>query len=92
MPVHIFTVPFDPEKGVFQDDDLRKFLLNKRILALRPEFFSDARPGVLERVCHSKNAGMNVLTFGPSPRILSVKTKVRNGPGFMKEEWVCNTH
>jgi superfamily II DNA helicase RecQ len=39
MPMHIFTVPFDPENEVFQDEDLRKFLLNKRVRALRPEFF-----------------------------------------------------
>lgn len=39
MPVHILTIPFDPEKEIFLDEDLAKFLLNKRVKELRPEFF-----------------------------------------------------
>lgn len=39
MPVHILTIPFDNEREVFDDEDLTKFLLNKRVKDLRPEFF-----------------------------------------------------
>lgn len=39
MPVRIITVPFDPAHDLFQDDELSKFLLNKRVKTLRPEFF-----------------------------------------------------
>ncbi|CAN2041859.1 HRDC domain-containing protein [Candidatus Magnetomoraceae bacterium gMMP-15] len=39
MSVHILTIPFDPEKEIFQDEDLTDFLLNKKIKTLRPEFF-----------------------------------------------------
>jgi len=39
MSVRIFTIPFDPTHDLFQDDELRAFLLNKHIRTLRPEFF-----------------------------------------------------
>jgi superfamily II DNA helicase RecQ len=39
MGVHIFTIPFDPKKEVFQDDELRKFLVNKQVTRLEPQFF-----------------------------------------------------
>ena len=39
MPIRILTVPFDPAHDLFQDEDLSKFLLNKRVKTLRPEFF-----------------------------------------------------
>jgi len=39
MSIRIFTIPFDPQKGLFQDEDLSKFLLNKHIRRLQPEFF-----------------------------------------------------
>jgi superfamily II DNA helicase RecQ len=39
MPVRIITIPFDPDKELFSDEDLCRFLLNKRVLALHPEFF-----------------------------------------------------
>lgn len=42
MAIHIFTVPFDPKKQVFHDEELRGFLLNKRVTAIRPEFFQSA--------------------------------------------------
>lgn len=39
MPVRVFTIPFDPQHNVFHDEELSKFLLNKQVTALRPEFF-----------------------------------------------------
>lgn len=39
METVIFTIAFDPAKEVFEDDDLKKFLLNKKIKHIRPEFF-----------------------------------------------------
>lgn len=45
MAIRILTVPFDPEKEIFQDEDLSRFLLNKRVMALHPQFFlSEGRP------------------------------------------------
>ncbi|MCP4398574.1 MAG: hypothetical protein GY801_14915, partial [bacterium] len=37
--VRLFTIPFDPKQELFQDEELRAFLLNKQIKTLRPEFF-----------------------------------------------------
>ncbi len=39
MSVRIFTIPFDPEKGIFFDEDFSRFLLNKNVKNLKPEFF-----------------------------------------------------
>ena len=39
MNVKIITVPFDPEREVFQDETLTTFLMNKRVFSLRPQFF-----------------------------------------------------
>ncbi len=39
MPIRLFTIPFDPKQELFQDEELRAFLLNKQIKTLRPEFF-----------------------------------------------------
>ena len=39
MSIRIFTIPFDPQKGLFQDEDLCKFLLNKKTRRIQPEFF-----------------------------------------------------
>ena len=39
MPVQILTVPFDPNQEIFRDEDLSRFLINKRIKKLCPEFF-----------------------------------------------------
>lgn len=39
MPVQILTVPFDPNREIFRDEDLSRFLVNKRIKKLCPEFF-----------------------------------------------------
>jgi len=36
MPIHIFTIPFDPYNEIFDDEVLAKFLLNKRATSLRP--------------------------------------------------------
>lgn len=39
MAVRILTIPFDPNKEIFRDEDLAQFLLNKRVRSLFPEFF-----------------------------------------------------
>ena len=39
MPVRIFTIPFDRASGCFFDDDLNRFLLNKRRADMKAEFF-----------------------------------------------------
>ena len=39
MSVKIFTVPFNPEKEIFEDEDLGKFLVNKHVRTLKPQFF-----------------------------------------------------
>jgi superfamily II DNA helicase RecQ len=45
MSVHIITLPFDPETEMFHDEELSRFLLNKRVVTLRPEFFQvNGRP------------------------------------------------
>ncbi|KXB09152.1 hypothetical protein AKJ60_00830 [candidate division MSBL1 archaeon SCGC-AAA385M11] len=31
MSIKIFTVPFDPEKEIFEDSELSKFLVNKHV-------------------------------------------------------------
>jgi superfamily II DNA helicase RecQ len=45
MPIHILTLPFDPNHQCFQDEDLKRFLLNKRVRSLQPAFFQyDGHP------------------------------------------------
>jgi hypothetical protein len=39
MSIRIFAIPFDPQKDLFQDEDLSRFVLNKQIRRLHPEFF-----------------------------------------------------
>jgi ribonuclease D len=39
MPVRILTIPFDASKDIFDDEILTKFLLNKNLVRLTPEFF-----------------------------------------------------
>jgi len=39
MPVRILTIPFDAGKDVFNDEILTKFLLNKNLVRMSPEFF-----------------------------------------------------
>jgi superfamily II DNA helicase RecQ len=39
MPVRIFTIPFNPDHEHFSDEDLSRFLLNKQVKKLHPEFF-----------------------------------------------------
>ena len=39
METVIMTIPFDPEKEIFQDEEWRKFLINKKVRQVRPEFF-----------------------------------------------------
>jgi len=42
MTIRIFTIPFNSQTGGFPDEDLRKFLLNKKLESLHPQFFSRA--------------------------------------------------
>lgn len=42
MPFRIITIPFDPDKEVFQEDPLKQFCLNKMIVSHRAEFFKKA--------------------------------------------------
>lgn len=39
MAIGMFAVPFDPQHEVFADEDLQKFLLNKQVKRICPEFF-----------------------------------------------------
>ena len=39
MAIRMFAIPFDPHQEVFHDDDLQKFLLNKQVKSIHPEFF-----------------------------------------------------
>jgi len=39
MAIRMFAMPFDARQGVFHEEDLQKFLLNKRVKSTRPEFF-----------------------------------------------------
>ena len=39
MSVRVFTIPFDVQREIFQDEDFTRFLLNKRVKRLQPEFF-----------------------------------------------------
>lgn len=39
MPIRILTIPFDPDKELFQDEELTAFLLNKKPRTVKPEFF-----------------------------------------------------
>lgn len=39
MPIRIITVPFNPQTECFEDEDLRRFLTNKSVKSVRPEFF-----------------------------------------------------
>lgn len=41
MSVKIITVPFDPEREVFEDETLTLFLANKRVRSLQPQFFQN---------------------------------------------------
>lgn len=45
MPIRIMTIPFDPDKELFDEEELNQFLLNKRIKKMRAEFFyMDSHP------------------------------------------------
>ena len=45
VPIRILTIPFDSERELFFDDELRSFLLNKKVKLVKPEFFQrDGRP------------------------------------------------
>ena len=35
----MFAVPFDARQEIFHDEELQKFLLNKQVKSIRPEFF-----------------------------------------------------
>jgi len=39
MAFRIITVPFDSERGVFPDNELNTFLLNKKVKNYRVDFF-----------------------------------------------------
>jgi Cdc6-like AAA superfamily ATPase len=39
MAVKIITVPFNAQTGLFEDDVLQEFLLNKKNVELKSEFF-----------------------------------------------------
>lgn len=39
MAYRILTIPFDPENEVFTDDELLKFLANKKVIEMHTEFF-----------------------------------------------------
>jgi superfamily II DNA helicase RecQ len=39
MPVRIFTIPFEPQSEIFSDEEFSRFLLNKQVKRLQPEFF-----------------------------------------------------
>ncbi len=39
MPVKIITVPFDPDREIFEEEDLNEFLANKRIKQMSSQFF-----------------------------------------------------
>lgn len=39
MPIRIFTIPYNPQTIGFADEELQKFLLNKNVKSLHPQFF-----------------------------------------------------
>ena len=39
MPIRIFTIPYNPQTIGFSDEELQKFLLNKNVKSLHPQFF-----------------------------------------------------
>lgn len=39
MAIRMFAVPFDARQESFHDEELQKFLLNKQVKTIRPEFF-----------------------------------------------------
>jgi superfamily II DNA helicase RecQ len=40
MPVRIFTIPFDVQHKLFQDEELNRFCLSRQVAPKRAEFFS----------------------------------------------------
>jgi len=45
VAVRILTIPFDPAKQLFPDDELNRFLLSKHVKEMRAAFFQmDSRP------------------------------------------------
>ena len=42
MAFRIMTVPFDSDRGVFPDNELNTFLLDKKVMSYRVEFFIHA--------------------------------------------------
>ncbi|MCB9473377.1 MAG: HRDC domain-containing protein [Candidatus Delongbacteria bacterium] len=40
MPVRIFTLPFDTQRELFQEDELNRFCLSRQVTQKRAEFFS----------------------------------------------------
>ncbi len=39
MAIHLRVIPFDAEHETFDDEDVNKFLLNKKVKIVKPEFF-----------------------------------------------------
>jgi hypothetical protein len=45
MSIKVLTIPFSLGKEVFEDEDVNRFLMNKRVKELKAEFFAlDGRP------------------------------------------------
>ena len=45
MAIHILTIPFNQNLGVFDDESVSRFLVNKRVKRLEPAFFThEGRP------------------------------------------------
>lgn len=43
MPFRILTIPFNPDKGAFLEEDLNRFCLNKKIKTWQAEFFTSTK-------------------------------------------------
>jgi superfamily II DNA helicase RecQ len=40
MPIRIFSLPFDPSTGLFNDEPLSRFLLSRKLVSMKKEFFT----------------------------------------------------
>jgi superfamily II DNA helicase RecQ len=40
MTIHVLTIPFNSNHGVFDDEGVSRFLINKRVKRLEPAFFT----------------------------------------------------
>ena len=39
MPVKIITIHYDPARGMFDDEIISKFIINKKVIRMTPHFF-----------------------------------------------------